>query len=78
MPNSDVQRPNDGPSDFVPYPPKWAFEPITDEEYAIAKIRHEARRLSDLCPITDEHCDDEMCGPGAECNLTPDSNIKEK
>ncbi len=25
---------------------------------------------NDICPVTGKHCDDEMCGPSAECNLS--------
>jgi hypothetical protein len=32
-----VSRSYDGPKDSVPFPPRWAYEHLTDEEYEALK-----------------------------------------
>jgi len=43
----DVQKANEGPFDKRVYPPKWAFEPITAEEYERQKTEYESVSTTD-------------------------------
>lgn len=46
MPN-EISQANDGPFDQRIYPPKWAFDPISDEEYERQKAEYEAISTTD-------------------------------
>jgi hypothetical protein len=46
MPNEASQA-NEGPFDKRVYPPKWAFDPISDEEYERQKAEYEAVSTTD-------------------------------
>jgi len=37
----DVSQPNEGPFDKRIFPPKWAFDPITEEDYQKQKEEYE-------------------------------------
>jgi hypothetical protein len=54
MANSDVQKANEGPFDKRVYPPKWAFEPITDEEYERQKTEYESVSTTGKTGETDD------------------------
>lgn len=70
MPNSDVQKANEGPFDKRAYPPKWAFEPITDEEYERQKTEYESVSTTDRIETKhDPWCD---CGICQYCNGSED------
>lgn len=42
--NGEISRPNPGPFDTIPFPPKWAFDPISNDEYEQQKAEHYAKQ----------------------------------
>jgi hypothetical protein len=36
----EVSKSYEGPNDFVPFPPRWAYEHLSDAEYERLKVQH--------------------------------------
>lgn len=54
MPN-EVSRSNDGPFDKRIFPPKWAFDPISEEDYQKQKNEYEAGEWNETDTRTKEN-----------------------